>query len=96
MQYQQKLDDIERKFEDLNRQMADPAVISDSAQYRKVSKAQSELSEIVSKYREWKTASRNLEEARADADGIRSRIARHGARRKWRDWSRRSHASKTS
>ena len=64
MQYQQKLDDIERKFEDLNRQMADPAVIGDSAQYRKVSKAHNELAEIVSKYREWKTASRNLEEAR--------------------------------
>ena len=48
MQYQQKLDDIERKFEDLNGQMADPAVISDSAQYRKVSKAHNELAEIVS------------------------------------------------
>jgi peptide chain release factor 1 len=64
MQYQQKLDDIERKFDDLNRQMADPAVIGDSAQYRKVSKAHNELAEIVSKYREWKTASRNLEEVR--------------------------------
>jgi len=64
MQYQQKLDDIERKFDDLNRQMADPAVISDSAQYRKVSKAHNELAEIVSKYRDWKTASRNLAEAR--------------------------------
>src|SRR5579872_73845 len=64
MQYQQKLDDIERKFEDLNAQMADPAVISDSAQYRKVSKAHNELAEIVSKYRAWKTATRNLAEAR--------------------------------
>src|SRR3984893_3497731 len=64
MQYQQKLDDIERKFDDLNRQMADPAVISDSVQYRKVSKAHNELAEIVAKYRDWKTASRNLAEAR--------------------------------
>ena len=64
MQYQQKLDDIERKFDDLNRQMADPAVIGDSAQYRKVSKAHNELAEIVSKYRAWKTATRNLAEAR--------------------------------
>jgi peptide chain release factor 1 len=59
-----KLDDIERKFEDLNGQMADPAVIGDSAQYRKVSKAHNELAEIVSKYRDWKTATRNLAEAR--------------------------------
>src|SRR6202045_601030 len=64
MQYQQKLDDIERKFDDLNRQMADPAVIGDSAQYRKVSKSHNELAEIVSKYRAWKTATRNLAEAR--------------------------------
>ena len=45
--------------------MADPAVINDSDQYRKTAKAQSELSELVSKYREWKRASRELEEARA-------------------------------
>ena len=64
MQYQQKLDDIERHFEDLTGQMADPAVIADSAQYRKVSKSQSDLSEIVAKYREWKVASRNLRESR--------------------------------
>ena len=65
MQYQQKLDDIERRFEELTEQMADPAVISDSAQYRKVSKAHNDLSEIVTKYREWKTANRNLQDARA-------------------------------
>jgi peptide chain release factor 1 len=64
MDYQKKLDDIERRFEGLNDQMADPAVIADSAQYRKVSKAHSELAEIVSKYREWRTASHNLQEAR--------------------------------
>ena len=52
MQYQQKLDDIERSFEDLNGQMADPAVIGDSDAYRKVSKAHNELAEIVSKYRD--------------------------------------------
>ena len=38
--------------------MADPAVISDGDQYRKVTKAQSELSEVVGKYREWKTGER--------------------------------------
>jgi peptide chain release factor 1 len=71
MQYQQKLDDIERRFDELNAQMADSSVISDSAVYRKVTKAHSELAEIVGKYREWKAASSNLEQARAmvqDAD----------------------------
>ncbi len=65
MQYQQRLDDMERRFEELTAQMADPAVINDSTQYRKVSKSQSDLSDTVAKYREWKTAHRNLVEARA-------------------------------
>ncbi len=64
MDYQKKLDGIERKFEDLTAQMADPAVIGDAALYRKVSKQQSDMSEMVGKYREWKTANKNLQEAR--------------------------------
>src|SRR5579885_1113422 len=71
MQYQQKLDEIERRFEDLTAQMADPEVIGDPEKYRKVTKAHSGLREIVGKYREWKSASSNLQQARAmlqDAD----------------------------
>jgi len=44
--------------------MADPAIISDSDQYRKVTKAQSELSDIVAKYREWKKVEDGLAQAR--------------------------------
>ena len=44
--------------------MADPAIISDSDQYRKVTKAQSELSDIVAKYREWKKVEDGLLQAR--------------------------------
>src|SRR5258708_7728894 len=65
MQYAQRLDEMERRFEALTAQMADPAVINDSQQYRKVSKAVSDMSEIVAKYRQWKTASSNLAEARS-------------------------------
>ncbi|HEY6341402.1 MAG TPA: peptide chain release factor 1 [Bryobacteraceae bacterium] len=68
MQYRQKLDDIERRFEELTAQMADHAVINDPAQYRKIAKSHSELTEVVSKYREWKTADRNLAEARQMLD----------------------------
>jgi len=64
MQYQQKLDDIERRFDALNAQMADAEVINDPALYRKVSKSHNDLAEIVAKYREWKDATRNLVEAR--------------------------------
>lgn len=64
MQFQNRLDEIEKRFDELTSQMANPAVISDSAQYRKVSKAQSDLLDQVNKYREWKVAHKNLAEAR--------------------------------
>src|SRR5665213_2428617 len=45
--------------------MADPAVISDGEVYRKGSKAHSDLSDIVSKYRQYKQDAGQLEQARA-------------------------------
>ena len=65
MQYQHRLDEAERRFEELTSQMADPEVINDPAQYRKITKTHSELTEIVTRYQEWKTTRRNLEDARA-------------------------------
>src|SRR5581483_91015 len=64
MQFLPRLDQIEERFEDLTRQLADPALINDGEQYRKSAKAHSELSEIVGKYREWKKVSSQLEQAR--------------------------------
>ena len=45
--------------------MADPAIINDSDTYRKTAKSQSELEEVVARYREYKQVSRNLEEGRS-------------------------------
>ena len=59
-----KLDQLEKRFDELTQQMADPAIISDADQYRKVTKAQSELSDIVAKYREWKKVEDSLSQAR--------------------------------
>jgi len=44
--------------------MADPAVIGDAEQYRKVAKAHSDLSEVVAKFREWKKVEDSLSQAR--------------------------------
>ncbi|MGA2724606.1 MAG: peptide chain release factor 1 [Bryobacteraceae bacterium] len=63
MQFVPKLDQLEERFEALTRQMADPAVIGDADQYRKVTKAHSELSEVVSAYREWKKIEDALSQA---------------------------------
>ena len=64
MQYSQKLDDIEARFEELTRQMADPAVIADADNYRKISKTRSEFEEVVNKYREYKQSKREYDDAR--------------------------------
>jgi len=68
MQYEQKLADIERKFESLTAQMADPATIGDSEAYRKTAKARSELEEIVGRYRDYKQTRHLLDEARPMLD----------------------------
>jgi peptide chain release factor 1 len=65
MQFAQKLDQLEKRFDELNQQMADPAVIADADQYRKVTKAHSELSEVVGKYREWKRVEDSFSQAQA-------------------------------
>jgi peptide chain release factor 1 len=64
MQFVQKLEQLENRFEDLNRQMADPAVIADGDQYRKAAKTRSELEEVVGKFREWKSVEDSLSQAR--------------------------------
>jgi peptide chain release factor 1 len=65
MQYQKRLEETERRFDELSQKMADPAVINDPQQYRKVAKEHNDLEEIVGTYREWRTATKQLEESRA-------------------------------
>ena len=71
MLYQDKLDLFEAGFNELEQQMADPALIADGEAYRKAAKRRSDLEEVVSIYRQFKVADRNLSEARVmrlDAD----------------------------
>ena len=65
MQYRDRLNEAEARYSELTDRMADPAVINDSEQYRKTAKQQSELGELVAKYREWKRAESELSDARA-------------------------------
>jgi peptide chain release factor 1 len=71
MQYAQKLDELEQKFERLTSLMADPEVINDPEKYRKTAKAHSEIEEIVVDYRSYKSVKANLAQANemlADSD----------------------------
>ena len=59
-----KLRQIEERYHELTRSMADPAVIGQPAAYAKTAKAASELSEVVEKFEEYKQLLGRLEEAR--------------------------------
>ena len=63
MQYSDKLDNLEKRYEELSAQMADPAIISDNELYRKTAKAQRDMEEVVAKYREYKATAENLKQA---------------------------------
>ncbi len=65
MQFSQRLDDMEARFDAVTRQMADPAVIADGEAYRKIAKTRSELEDVVAKYRDYKQTKRNYDEARS-------------------------------
>lgn len=65
MQYTQKLEVLEAKFDELTGQMADPEVINNSEVYRKVTKHRAELEDVVADYREYKSVQSDLAGARA-------------------------------
>ncbi len=58
------LEELERKFEELNNKIMDPAIISDREQYGKIMKERSDLEPIVAKYREYKSVQKNLEDSK--------------------------------
>ncbi len=64
MDYIDRLQEAEDRFAELTAKMTDQAILNDQEEYRKVAKAQSELTELVTKFREWKRADRELRDAR--------------------------------
>ena len=64
MQFVPRLQQTEARFDDLTHQLADPALIADAAEYRKAAKARSDIEEVVNKFREWKKAASEFDQAR--------------------------------
>src|SRR6202165_1753383 len=64
MEFSQRLDGIETRFDELTRQMADPAVIGDSDTYRKTAKSRSELEQVALKDLESKQVKHNYDEGK--------------------------------
>lgn len=59
-----KLNALEKKFEELNVLLADPAVLSDKEAYQKHAKAHRDLHIVVEKFREYKEILRGIEETK--------------------------------
>ncbi len=79
MQLKSKLDDLERRYDELSAEMADPSLAQDPERYRKTAKAASEIEEVVEKYRSWKTKESELESAKlmlADSDADMVELAK--------------------
>ncbi len=58
-----KFDPIESKFEDIERQLSDPEVISNTSKYQELLKKHAELKESVETYRSYKSVFESIEEA---------------------------------
>jgi peptide chain release factor 1 len=74
-----KLEGVEERFCQLERRLSDPEVTKDQNAYRDYTREHSELSKIVSAYREYKEVARNVKEARdllKDSDDEIKELAR--------------------
>lgn len=60
----QKLEGVEARYEELNKLISDPEVISNQSEWKKMMKEHSSIEDIVFKYREYKQAEKDLEEAK--------------------------------
>src|ERR1700685_595782 len=67
----EKLDQIEHRYVEMTTELSSPEILNDSANYQKLARRHSELSEMVEKYREWKAIDKELAGAKqmvAEAD----------------------------
>jgi len=64
----EQLEDIEKRYEELNGLMSDPNVYGNPSEYQKYAREHSELSDVVAEYREWKKTDRQLKENRRVLD----------------------------
>jgi peptide chain release factor 1 len=63
VEFLNRLASIEKKFEEIARQMSDPALVSDPERYRQAAKTYAELEKIVLKFREYSTVQQQIREA---------------------------------
>src|SRR5579863_2047702 len=57
-----KLNDVENHYEELSGRLSDPAATADMGEYQKIAKQHNDLTEIVTRYREYKGTLKQLQE----------------------------------
>lgn len=60
----QKLDKLEEKYEELIDLLSQPEIISDQAKYQKYAKAHADLTDVVTKYREYKSIIKQIQDSK--------------------------------
>ena len=60
----QKLEEVEKRFEEITTKISDPEVIARNSEWQKLMKEHSEMTPIVEKYREYKKVNKDYEEAK--------------------------------
>ncbi|MCL2354499.1 MAG: peptide chain release factor 1 [Oscillospiraceae bacterium] len=60
----QKLEDVEKRYEELNEKISDPEVIARQSEWQRLMKEHAGLVDVVAKYREYKKLNSDLEQAR--------------------------------
>lgn len=65
MEIFERLQEIESRYEDLEKELGDPEVVADQERFSKCAKVHAELEEVVSVYRKYKKAAEDLDSAKA-------------------------------
>ncbi len=60
----EKLEDVEKRFEEVSEKISDPEVIARQSEWQKLMKEHAAMVDVVEKYREYKKANKDLEQAK--------------------------------
>ena len=62
MEWIQKIEEVEARFEELSSSLADPSALADQRAYRRLARQHAEIAGLVEKYRTWKKTGEQLEQ----------------------------------
>lgn len=63
-----KLENVEKRYEELNQKISDPEVIANQSEWQKLMKEHADIQDLVEKYREYKKVSQAIEELKEMLD----------------------------